>query len=140
MNRLRSTFALTVASLALAACAATPPAGPRVVALPADGKPIQMFQQEDMECRGYGAQAAAALDPNNAYSYDLQQAYDVAYQQCMYSKGNKIIPQQVAAAPYYRPYGYPGYEYGPYPYYPYGYGGTVVIGGGWGGGWGHWHH
>jgi hypothetical protein len=137
MKRLRSTLALTVTALVLGACAAVPPVGPRVVALPADGKPIQMFQQEDMECRSYGTQAVSAIDPQAVSTYELQQRYDVAYQQCMYSKGNKIIPQQIAQDPYYRPYGYPGYDYGPYPYYPYGYGGAVIIGGG---GWGHWHH
>ncbi len=135
MKSMRSTLALTIAALTLGACAAIPPAGPRVVALPADGKPIQMFQQEDVECRSYGSQAIAAIDPQSVSTYELQQRYDVAYQQCMYAKGNKIIPQQIAQTPYYRPYDYyPGY--GPYPYYPYGYGGTVVIGGGWG----HWHH
>ncbi|QDX82864.1 hypothetical protein B9N43_05810 [Denitratisoma sp. DHT3] len=34
--------------------------------------------------------AAAGSDRSAATSYDLQRRYDIAYQQCMYAKGNQI--------------------------------------------------
>jgi hypothetical protein len=42
--------------LALGGCAVTPPTGPAIVALPAQGKNLAQFQQEDIACRGYAAQ------------------------------------------------------------------------------------
>jgi Glycine-zipper domain len=54
-------------TLALAACAVQPPAGPSVMALPAQGKSFEIFQQDDAACRqfasqqiGYGSPAQAA--------------------------------------------------------------------------------
>jgi hypothetical protein len=40
-------------ALALTGCAAIPPSGPSVVALPPNGKPLGEFQQEDYACRDY---------------------------------------------------------------------------------------
>jgi hypothetical protein len=53
--------------LPLAGCAVVPPAGPGIVALPPPGKDLQVFRNEDINCRnyaygqtGYGAPAQAA--------------------------------------------------------------------------------
>jgi hypothetical protein len=63
----RAISALGVVSvLALSACAVAPPQGPSVMALPAQGKSFEAFQQDDASCRGYanqqtgGASAAQA--------------------------------------------------------------------------------
>ncbi len=129
-------------ALALGACA-TLPDGPTVAVLPPAGKPLDLFQQEDLFCRQYAAQslapAAAHADEQvlgsavlgsalgalvgNAVSGDHQgtgagaavglavgglagagrareaalsdqQRYNIAYEQCMSSKGN-IVPAQL---------------------------------------------
>ncbi len=86
-----------------------------------------------------GLLAGSAIGAGNAQAAggNMQQRYDVAYTQCMYSKGDSVqsAPSGYAAAG--GPYPYAtAYPYG-YPYYPYGYGPSVVVGfgGGWGGGW-----
>src|SRR6201996_4501558 len=180
-----------VSVLALSACAVAPPQGPSVMALPAQGKSFEAFQQDDGQCRGYASQqtggassaqaatnsavgsavlgtalgagvgaalgsvggavgagaaiggatgllAGSAIGANNAAAAggNLQARYDIAYTQCMYSKGNSIqgAPGGAYASGY--GYGYPaGYAYAPYAYA----GPTVVVGGGWGWGWG-WGH
>ncbi len=81
---------------------------------------------------GSGLLLGSAVGANNANatSASLQQRYDIAYTQCMYSKGNSVQ----ASAPL-GGVAYPAYGYG-YPYW----GGTTVAlgfgGGYWGGGWG----
>src|ERR1700760_1412299 len=45
-----------VSVLALSACAVAPPQGPSVMALPAQGKSFEAFQQDDGQCRGYASQ------------------------------------------------------------------------------------
>jgi hypothetical protein len=59
-----------VSVLALSACAVAPPQGPSVMALPAQGKSFEAFQQDDMACRGYATQqtggASAAQAANNS--------------------------------------------------------------------------
>jgi hypothetical protein len=92
-----------------------------------------------------GLVGGTAVGANNAYATQagVQQAYDVAYTQCMYAHGNTVTSPPPSYA--YGGYGYPAYGY-PYPYgYPY-YGGyygpsfAIGFGGGWGwGGWGGWH-
>jgi Glycine-zipper domain len=52
---------LLLASLALAACAATIPAGPTVLALPGQGKTFEVFQAEDLQCRDYAAGRVSGL-------------------------------------------------------------------------------
>jgi hypothetical protein len=57
--------------LALSACAVTPPAGPRVMALPGPGKDFGTFQREDAVCRQFaseqsGGTAGAQAATNNA--------------------------------------------------------------------------
>lgn len=56
-------------TLALGACAVAPPTGPSVMALPAQGKSFEQFQQDDATCRqyasaqiGYGSPAQASTD------------------------------------------------------------------------------
>jgi hypothetical protein len=86
---------------------------------------------------------AAAANNTQATAAALQQRYDVAYTQCMYSNGNKVTSAP-AGGYYYAPGYYPAYPY----YGPAYYGGPVVgfgFGvsswhGGWHGGWGGWHH
>jgi hypothetical protein len=67
----------------LSACTSVP-TEPSVLALPTTGKPLDVFQAEDAACRTYAQhQSAAAVTPR-------QSQYDLAYIQCMYSKGNAI--------------------------------------------------
>ena len=77
-----------------------------------------------------GALVGGSAGAGNAQasSGDMQQRYDSAYTQCMYSRGNTVqSPPGGYRAAYPGPYAYPGYGYG------YGYGApTVVIGTGWG--------
>ncbi len=59
-----------ISVLALSACAVAPPQGPSVMALPAQGKSFEAFQQDDMACRGYATQqtggASATQAANNS--------------------------------------------------------------------------
>ena len=144
MKTASRTIALAFVLLVVAACA-TVPTGPSVMVLPARGKPFEVFQAEDAQCRqwagrqigispqeavnkntasgaavgtavGAGLGAAIGAASGNAgtgaaigagsgllmgtasgasagqyYGYEAQRRYDIAYQQCMYAKGN-IIP------------------------------------------------
>lgn len=89
-----------------------------------------------------GLLAGSAVGANNAQAagWNAQQRYDVAYTQCMYSKGNSVqsAPGGIAAG-YPWGWGYAAPAPGFFPYYgPAFVGPSVVIGGGWG--WGHgWH-
>jgi hypothetical protein len=87
-------------ALAAAACAAVPPTGPTVVALPPRGKSLAAFQQEDAGCRSY---AGATIGASNAAAseYNLQTRYNAAYTQCMYARGNTVrAPPLYAGAGY----------------------------------------
>ena len=59
-----------VSALALSACTVAPPQGPSVMALPAQGKNFEAFQQDDAACRGFATQqtggASAAQAANNS--------------------------------------------------------------------------
>ncbi len=83
-----------------------------------------------------GLLAGSAIGANNAQvaGGDIQQRYDVAYTQCMYSKGNSVQSAPSGYVGYPEPYPYP-VAY-PYLYYPYAYGPSVAIGFGGGWGWG----
>jgi hypothetical protein len=137
----------TILVLLLAGCASVPN-GPSVAVMPAPGKPFDLFQAEDRECRQYaqqsigttasqaaaqsegksiaagtavGAVAGAALGGNRnsagagaafgalegaaigsgeaGYSArETQRRYDIAYEQCMYAKGNQL-PQSALYQP-----------------------------------------
>lgn len=74
---------------------------------------------------GAGALGGTAVGSSNAQrtQYTLQQRYDIAYQQCMYSRGNQV-PGYAAApgpAPYPAPPPPPGYAPPPPPPPPPGY-------------------
>jgi outer membrane lipoprotein SlyB len=183
----RTTPVALAGLLALGACAAVPPTGPSVMALPPAGKDLAAFQADDVSCRQYAVaqtpyapSAAAAASQNavgsaavgtalgaaagagigslagavgtgaavgagagllagsavgsnksEATTAELQQNYDIAYSQCMASKGNSIQnppgPPVVAG-------------YSPYldPYWPYWFGGPVFVGSAFG--FGRFHH
>ena len=59
MHRATTSIALFVAALALSACAVAPPSGPSVMALPAEGRSFEQFQQDDSVCQQY---ASARID------------------------------------------------------------------------------
>jgi hypothetical protein len=68
---------------------------------------------------GAGALGGTAVGagPAGQAQYSLQQRYDLAYSQCMYSRGNQVpgyLPPGAAPPPAYAP----GYGYGPPPGYP----------------------
>lgn len=144
-----TSIGITVA-LALSACAQTP-AGPRVQVLPAQGKPFEVFAQEQSMCKQYaadqvngqadkaneralagtvigaalgaglgaavgggrGAGVGAAVggttgtvvgaSSSEHSNLSIQQQYDNAYSQCMYSKGNQIIAPQAPVRVIYAP-------------------------------------
>jgi hypothetical protein len=160
------TISLSLAAAALLGACAEVPTQPSVAVMPAPNKPIEVFQAEDQQCRGYAQQqvggqttggevnngtatgavvgaatgaaagaligrsggaagvgagaglllgAAAGNNYGASSAYGLQRRYDIAYQQCMYAKGNQL--------PQYRPRYYyapppPGYYPPPPPNYP----------------------
>ena len=71
--------------LLLPACAALP-TGPNVLVLPGAGTSLEAFQRDDRECQGYAAQQL----PTGAQAGTLQWRYDMAYVQCMYTKGHRV--------------------------------------------------
>ena len=123
----------------LAACVSAP-TGPTVAVMPREGKPFDLFQQEDLYCRNFaansvrdtsdaalkegatsadvgaalGAVAGAVIQGGNHANVgtgagvgllggaamgamnsagkqnQAQTQYNIAYQQCMYSKGNQV--------------------------------------------------
>jgi len=136
-------FLLLLAVAALSRCA-TMPTGPSVTVFPGPGKPFEVFQADDFDCKqwanqqigtspndaanqnlalgavlgtilgaglgaaiggAYGNPAAGAAigaasglfggtamasGPAYAAGAEAQRRYDIAYQQCMYAKGNQI--------------------------------------------------
>ena len=98
-----STLAVVFAAV-LTGCE-TAPSGPHVEVLPAPGKPFETFMEDEQTCRGYaqnsvgqsrneadahaftGNMFRAEIDPNEP---DAQRRYDIAYEKCMYAKGNQI--------------------------------------------------
>ncbi|HBK04816.1 MAG TPA: glycine zipper family protein [Acetobacteraceae bacterium] len=65
MNRAISGLGV-VSVLALSACAVAPPQGPSVMALPAQGKSFEVFQQDDMICRSYASQQTGGASATQA--------------------------------------------------------------------------
>jgi hypothetical protein len=74
----------------LSACTVLP-TGPNVLVLPAVGKPMDLFQVEEGECRAYAQQQLGVAPAQTASTTVLQVRYDRAYVQCMYAKGN-VVP------------------------------------------------
>lgn len=63
---MRNRLLAVSAAVILAGCATSPlPSGPSVAVMPAVGKPFEVFQAEDNECRGY-AQQAVGMSANDA--------------------------------------------------------------------------
>ncbi len=71
--------------LTLAACS-TVPVGPTVMVLPGAGKALEQFQLDDAACRQWATQQMGT----GGDAWMMQRRYDIAYQQCMYSRGNMI--------------------------------------------------
>lgn len=164
MNKVRIALLLITPIALLSACVEMP-TQPTIAVMPAPNKPFEVFQSEDMQCRGYasqqiggqtaggtvnnstatgavvgtaiGAAAGAAIGGgkgaavgaggglllgaaagnSNGYgsAYGLQRQYNIAYAQCMYSKGNQLPVQQ----PTYQAAYPPGYYPPPPPRYYY---------------------
>jgi hypothetical protein len=111
-------------AISLAGCA-SPPTRPIVVALPGHGQSLQEFQANETSCRNYAQYRieTAASAPNSTVvpvvnssnvplvGYTDQQRYDVAYAQCMVSRGATINTNILPPYPYIYPY--PSYPYWP---------------------------
>ena len=141
---------LTLAIISTLAACVSAPTGPTIAIMPREGKPFDVFQQEDQQCREFAANAikdtsnaalkegatsaaigaaagaviqggssqnigtgagvgllgGAAMGAMNASGKQnqAQAQYNIAYQQCMYSKGNQVpsYPSQ-GGGPNYRP-------------------------------------
>ena len=74
----------------LSACTVLP-SGPNVLVLPAVGKPLDLFQVEEGECRAYAQRQFGGASGQATSTVALQVQYDRAYVQCMYAKGN-VVP------------------------------------------------
>ncbi len=66
MRRPTTPIALVIAALALSACAVAPPTGPSVMALPAEGKSFEQFQQDDATCQQYASARIGNGSPQQA--------------------------------------------------------------------------
>jgi len=145
--RLKLMTAASAALLLLAGCVSAPQ-GPTVPVMPAQNKPPEVFQQDQITCQQYaqqvigpaqqqlqnqqvgsavigtilgaglgaaagggrgaaigagaGAVAGTAYGANSAQyeQMNMQQRYDMAYTQCMYSRGNQV-PQGYQPPPNY---------------------------------------
>jgi len=161
MKTYQSVAGVVAASLLLGACAHEP-LGPRVAVMPGQGKPFEVFQQDQSMCQAYANQQVGgeARDANNravgaavlgtllgaglgaaagggqgaaigagagalagtAYGANgsqyeqggIQRQYDIAYTQCMYSRGNQVPGYQGAPRGYAPP---AAQGYGPPPGY-----------------------
>jgi Glycine-zipper domain len=64
---LRVASCITLAgTLALGACAVAPPTGPSVMAMPAQGKSFEQFQQDDAICRQFASASIGGAAPAQA--------------------------------------------------------------------------
>jgi hypothetical protein len=66
MDRATTSIAILAAALALSACAIAPPSGPSVMALPAEGKSFEQFQQDDAVCQQYASARIGNGSPQQA--------------------------------------------------------------------------
>jgi len=140
MKRFTRSVVLTASVLASLTACVSAPTGPTIAIMPREGKPFEVFQQEDQQCRefatnavkdtsnaalkdavtsaavaaalgaaagavigggshtnvgtgaGVGLLGGAAIGAMNASGKEnqAQTQYNIAYQQCMYSKGNQV--------------------------------------------------
>lgn len=132
------------------------PTGPTVAVMPAPGKPMDLFMQEDDACRGFARmRIGGAPNPNDQVAagmaggavvggvlsggrpggvttgvvvggvvgsgaadqsgMSLQRRYNIAYMQCMYSKGNQLPMYGYSSYSAPPGYGSQGYAYPPPP-------------------------
>ena len=84
------------ALLSLSACAMAPTA----MVLPGVGKPFEEFQRDDGLCLQWAAEQAEGAEAraSRTSGRSVRDRYDIAYQQCMYARGNQI-PGAVPASP-----------------------------------------
>jgi hypothetical protein len=66
MHRVTTSIALFIAALALSACVVAPPTGPSVMALPAQGKSFEQFQQDDATCQQFASARIGNGSPQQA--------------------------------------------------------------------------
>ena len=92
---LRSWIASIGIALLVTGCASAP-TGPSVTVLPGDEKSLEEFQGDDTTCRQWASQQSGATATQGstsnspAWSSAAQHSYDLAYAQCMYTKGNQV--------------------------------------------------
>lgn len=86
---------LALAALLLGGCVEYP-SQPTVTVMPSRTKPFEVFQSDDLACRGYALQQAKA---NDDWRYGAQYRYNAAYMQCMYSRGHQVPGTYVTANP-----------------------------------------
>ena len=148
MNRFTRVVVTTISVLASLTACVSAPTGPTIAVMPREGKPFEVFQQEDQVCRQFAANAVkdtsdaafkegvtsaalaaalgaaagavigggshtgvgtgagvgllggSAIGAMNASGKQnqAQTQYNIAYQQCMYSKGNQV-PSYATPAP-----------------------------------------
>ena len=83
-------------ALALVGCATVLPSGPDVVGVPSAGKDVAQFRQDEAACRSdAGQQIRAEIGVRDPLSF--QQRYDLAYTQCLASKGDTVRPGRTPA-------------------------------------------
>ena len=140
MKRFARIAVLSAAVITSLTACVSAPTGPTVAIMPREGKPFEIFQQEDQVCRQFaadavkdtsnaalkegatsaaigaalGAAAGAVIQGGNSQNVgtgagigllggaamgamnsagkqnQAQTQYNIAYQQCMYSKGNQV--------------------------------------------------
>jgi deoxyxylulose-5-phosphate synthase len=140
MKRITSVVVLSITLASLLSACVSAPTGPTVAVMPREGKPFDLFQQEDLYCRNFaansvkdtsdaalkegatsaaigaalGAVAGAVIQGGNHANVgtgagvgllggaamgamnssgkqnQAQVQYNIAYQQCMYAKGNQV--------------------------------------------------
>lgn len=148
---------LTVVMIGSLVACVSAPTGPTIAIMPREGKPFEVFQQDDQQCREFAANAVkdtsnaalkegvtsaalgaalgaaagavigggshanvgtgagvgllggAALGAMNSSGKEnqAQTQYNIAYQQCMYSKGNQVPSYPSYAPPVRNPAGAP---------------------------------
>ncbi|MGB8516508.1 MAG: hypothetical protein WCD45_01335 [Gallionella sp.] len=161
---MRKILVCSLVALSVVGCASAP-TGPRVVVMPAPGKPFEVFAEEDTVCRNFAQRSvgpsandsaaesflssaalgtvigAAAGSLSNGHGgsgaavglvggslvgagqsgssmHDSQRRYDIAYEQCMYAKGNQIPGFATQPQPRYAPPPAPAYAPPPPPAAP----------------------
>jgi hypothetical protein len=80
---------LLPAACALSACVELP-TEPTVAVMPPPYKPFDLFVADEQACKAYAGQVVAQPEAANSYYYYPQYRFNVAYEQCMYSRGNQV--------------------------------------------------